>query len=199
MAWAFFVRAEPGKKATPVNKVFAMQQLSVRRTWKRLTAVCVSVVTASLFLACAGGPPKEKAVKNQQSNGAATVGQRVESGGIALTVEKVERRSELVRYQDVPTGREFLVAEVLIETTGHDEAPYNPLYFMVKNDEGVEHSASVVNPLPDSLKSGKLERGQKIRGTVVFEIEQGGTGLVLSYEPTGIGGEYKVIRVDLEK
>jgi len=160
-----------------------------------LAAIC----GMAMVIACGGGGGKGKPSDDKQASGPAKVGERSEAGGVTLTVEKVERRTELGQFQKAKAGREFLIAEVVIETTGRDEAPYNPMYFKLKNDKGNEHNASVVNALSDSLKSGKLPKGEKVRGTVAFDIEQGETGLVLRYEPMVIAGGYKAIKVALDK
>jgi hypothetical protein len=129
--------------------------------------------------------------------GPAKIGDRVDSGGVALTVMGVQRAADLGQFQKAKDGNEFVVAEVLLETTGRDEAPYNPLYFKVKDGDGFEYNVAL-NIQDGALKSGKLPSGEKVRGTVAFEVKQGASGLVLSYEPLVILGGYEPIKVVLE-
>lgn len=113
------------------------------------------------------------------------VRERTEAGGVALTVEKVDRRAKLGRYEKARPGHEFLVAEVVIETTSRDQAPYNVHYFSVKDANGFVHGPSATFALPEHLPSGTLARGEKVRGAVAFDVEQGAKGLVLRYQPAG--------------
>ena len=93
-------------------------------------------------------------------------------------------------------GNVFLVAEVLIENSGSAKAPYNPLYFTVKDGDGFEYNAALVAG-DNSLKSGELAQGEKARGVVAFEVKQAATGLVLSYKPLVFGAS-DAIRVALK-
>jgi hypothetical protein len=124
------------------------------------------------------------------------IGDRVVSGGIALTILKVRRvsRSGIFRAD---SGNEFVVLDVLIENVERDEAPYNPFYFKVKDSENFEYDYSIASPNP-SLKSGDLKRGGKARGNVAFEVKKGAKGLVVSYEPLVLFGGYETISIGLE-
>jgi hypothetical protein len=125
------------------------------------------------------------------------VGERREAGGIALTVAKVEHVAKLGDFQKAKAGNEFIIAEVILETTGRDKAPYNPFYFKVKDGDGFEYTTAL-NIQGNALKSGELGQGEKVRGTVAFEVKKDVAGLVLSYEPIVILGGYEPIKVALE-
>lgn len=127
----------------------------------------------------------------------AKVGERAESAGLALTVSKVERKKDLDVISKAKAGNVFVVADVLIENTAKDKAPYNTLYFKVKSGDGYEYNAAIT-ALPNQLKSGDLTTGDKVRGIVAFEVPEGAKGLVVSYEPLVILGGYKPIRVALD-
>lgn len=129
--------------------------------------------------------------------GPAKIGDRVDSGGVALTVMGVQRAADLGQFQKAKDGNAFVIAEVVLETTGRDEAPYNPLYFKVKDADGFEYNVAL-NIQDGALKSGKLASGEKVRGTVAFEVKENASGLVLSYEPLVILGGYEPIKVALE-
>lgn len=175
---------------------------AARWTTLVLTGFASSLLLAS-FIGCNGRPNKSdrssrSSSKEDAKRGPAKVGDRAEAGGVALTVVSVQRLSSLGQFQKAKAGREFLVAEVVIETTRDKEAPYNPLYFKVKDGEGVEKN-STLNSLDNALKSGSLANGDKVRGTVVFDVSQGAKGLVLAYEPMVIGGGFKPIKVSLDE
>lgn len=127
----------------------------------------------------------------------AKIGDRVESGGIALTVNGVTRTDSLSQFQKAKPGRVYVVADVTIESITREKAPYNPLYFKVKDADGYEYTASVGSG-DQALKSGELNPGEKARGTVAFDVPATATGLVLSYQPLVILGGYQTIRVALD-
>jgi hypothetical protein len=123
----------------------------------------------------------------------AQIGDRVEAGGIALTVNSAQTMASF-DFMTAAEGNTYLVVDVLLETTDRDMAPYNPLYFSVKDSDGFEHTNALIAPDP-SLKSGELARGDRVRGNVAFEVPLGATGLVLTYEPLVIMGGYEPLRV----
>jgi hypothetical protein len=127
----------------------------------------------------------------------AAVGQRVESGGIAITVNSVSRAQSLGQFLRAAEGKTYVVADVTLESPGRDTSPYNPIYFKVRASDGIEYTSTVIGD-DRSLKSGELARGDRVRGTVAFEVPTGTTGLVLAYQPLVIFGGYQTIRIGLE-
>jgi len=124
------------------------------------------------------------------------VGERRESGGIAVTIISVSKMDS-VGYFTPEAGNVYLVIEALIENVSRDEeTPYNPLYFSVKDSDGFQGSTSFASPDP-SLQSGNLPRGDKARGFVAFEVRASASGFVVTYEPLVIFGGYNPIRISL--
>lgn len=173
------------------------------RKWWTIAIIALTALT----LACGGGGSSSgnatplasggstQATAVPAANAVGKVGERVEQGGIVLTVTKVEKTDKLSDFQKAKDGSTFVVAEVLIENAGQDNAPYNPLYFKVKDSEGFEANASLgVN---SALASGELAKGEKARGMVAFEVKQAAKGLVLEYRPLVIGSD-TTIKVALE-
>ena len=113
-----------------------------------------------------------------------------------MTVTSVVTMTEISNFLRAEEGKVYLVAEVLLETTTRDSAPYNPMYFKVKDGNGFEYNTSIIAPDP-SLKSGDLVKGDKVRGNVAFEVPATATGFILSYEPLVIAGGYEALKVDL--
>jgi hypothetical protein len=124
------------------------------------------------------------------------VGERRESGGIALTVLSVSK-ADSISIWTPESGNVFLIIEVLIENVSRDdETPYNPFYFSVKDGDGFEASTAIAAPDP-SLQSGTLPKGDKVRGFVAFEVRLIATGFTVTYEPLVIFGGYEPIRINL--
>jgi uncharacterized protein DUF4352 len=126
----------------------------------------------------------------------AGVGDRVEANGMALTVLKVDQVKEIGKFQKAKAGNVFVLAEVVIENIDQDEIPYNPFYFKVKDADGFEYNVTI-NTADQSLKSGKLTKGDKARGSVVFEVKEGATGLVMQYKPIVLFSGDEAIKIKL--
>jgi hypothetical protein len=124
------------------------------------------------------------------------VGDRVEANGIALTVTKAERKTELGEFQKAQAGNTYIVAEVLIENVSTDKAAYNLLYFKVKDADGFEYTPAL-SADPQALKSGDLVKGDKVRGSVAFEVKESAKGLTLEYKPLAFS-DVQPIHVALE-
>jgi len=73
----------------------------------------------------------------------AKVGQRVESSGIALTVNSVSQASELGSIWKAKDGKTYVVVDVTLENANRDKAPYNPFYFKAKDADGYEYNAAM--------------------------------------------------------
>jgi Domain of unknown function (DUF4352) len=127
----------------------------------------------------------------------AKVGERVVSGGIALTVNSVTRTDSLGQFQKAKPGRVFVVADVTVESVTREKAVYNPLYFKAKDADGYEYTASLLAG-DQGLKSGELNPGEKARGTVAFDVPSEAKGLIMSYQPIVILGGYQTIRIALD-
>ena len=157
------------------------------------TDTAVPPVATATSVAATATPPAPTEVP---AAGAGKVGQPQTAGGISLTVNKVSTTSSINDFLKPKAGNFYLVVDVTIQNLDRDSAPYNPLYFKVKDADGFEYNMSVVAPDP-GLKSGALAKGDKVRGNVAFEVPKTANGFVLSYEPLVVLGGYTPIQVNL--
>jgi hypothetical protein len=127
------------------------------------------------------------------------VGQRMEEAGVALTVNGLGRAPSMGQLFPAYPGTVDAIIDVTIENTGREQAQYNPLYLKVKDADGFEDNGSLVRDGDDqSVKSGDLARGERVRGTAALEVPAGARGLVTPYRPIVILDGYQPIRVALE-
>lgn len=122
----------------------------------------------------------------------ATIGDREEAGGMAMTLVEAYGTTALNQFLRADAGKEYLVVEVIIENTGRDSAPYNPLYFKLKDDGGFEYNTSLFVG-DGGLKSGELARGEKVRGRIAFEISKEAKSYRMTFEPMVLFGGYEPI------
>lgn len=122
------------------------------------------------------------------------LGQRIESGGIALTVEAV-RESQPASSGLKPLHK-LIIAEVLIENLDRDQLPYGPARFTVSDADRFEYRGAAAPE--NALKAGALARGEQVRGNLAFDVPSSVHGLVLAYQPLTLLGDAFTIRVPLE-
>lgn len=178
-----------------------------RSTTQQVSAPAATSVPQSPGLAAAASKPTEGPKPTAPSKPTDTpqpvasplgkVGEPFEAGGVSLTVAKVSKTDQTSQFAKAKPGNTFVVTDVIIESPGRDESPYNPLYFKVRDSEGFEASGALMGAPEPALKSGKLAKGEKVRGNVAFEVKADAKGFVLLYEPLVILGGYRVLRIDL--
>lgn len=182
--------AQRGQPSTPANK-------SAENAQVKLVATVAPAAKAGEQAAAKAAPaePTQAPEPTAAPKKLAGLGERVVSGGVALTIVSAERMGAIDRFLKPGEGMEFVVIEAVVENVDREKAPYNTMYFKVKDQDGYEYNATIA---PDpSLKSGDLMQGDKARGKVAFEVKKGAAGLVVSYEPLVLFGGYETIRVAL--
>jgi hypothetical protein len=122
-------------------------------------------------------------------------GQRVEIGGIALTVGSV-KASQRVEQARAGAGNALIVLDVTIENVSRVKTPYNPEYFTVKDANGYEYPAIII-PAETLLQAGSLGQHQKISGQVIFEVPANATRLFVEYQPQVVMDDYPEIRIEI--
>lgn len=117
------------------------------------------------------------------------------AGGYAVTVNS---------WSDAPPttvapahgGLHYVAFDVTIANRGPRAAPYNPLYFKVKDAQDLEYSAALMassGRQTAALTAGDLPPGEQVRGLLVFEVPEGGKLTQLEYRPIQIGNSARVV------
>lgn len=126
----------------------------------------------------------------------AKVGEPAEANGIRLIVHSVERKGDLGQFFKADPGRAFLVVDVTIEDIGQPEHDYNPLWFKARDGTGQEYNATIGGQ--DALGSGKMGKGERVKGVVVFNVKEGAKDLTLIYDTVPLGASRaQQVRVQL--
>jgi hypothetical protein len=123
-------------------------------------------------------------------------GQRVESDGIALTIQMVTS-SQRVAQTKAGKGNVLLVLNVTVENVSRTKTPVNPQYFMVKDPQGYEYPAVII-PAESLLQAGSLGEHQRVSGDVLFEIPAGTSQVVVEYQPQVLMEAYPQIRIQIQ-
>lgn len=106
------------------------------------------------------------------------IGERVEGGGIALMVNKVEEGPLSQFYK--PKGVVFIV-DATLENVSLDEVDVNPLDFHVRDETGLQVDAALGAP-EQQISLGTLAPGEKIRGRIGFDVPADAKGFIFFYD-----------------
>ena len=166
-----------GEDPTPVSVV----------TFPPITASTSSspVSTTATATATAAGPPHGK------------IGQRVESAGLGITVEKLLH--EPLTYKEQVTVRShqrYLALLVLVENNTGGNAQVFPSQFGLKDEKGFTYDQLGVHGTMPVLEWRTLGNRENVRGYVDFVVPTSAKGLSLVYSDVSRDGA-QPIRVDL--
>lgn len=103
--------------------------------------------------------------------------------GRKLTVVSVERKTSLGAYQDAPSGKIYVVANVSIENTSDRVQTYNVFNFRIQTVSGQVLDISSSSFGDNALGSGDLVVGGKVSGTVTFEVPVETASQYIIYKP----------------
>ncbi len=134
--------------------------------------------------------PQKKTIKPGE------VGQRMEQGGIALTVEKTTR-AQLISYSKPGAGHVFIVVDLLIENTDKQNASINARSFQLKDSDGREYTW-ISTGTPGFITMATLIPADKLRGKLAFEVQKQPNSYVMSYAPLRLFGDDDPIRVSFK-
>ncbi|MGB9779118.1 MAG: DUF4352 domain-containing protein [Candidatus Bathyarchaeales archaeon] len=109
------------------------------------------------------------------------VGDTVQNGRVALTLNSYEEKSWIGIYQ-AKEGWIFLITDITIKNIGSENISYNVLYISVKDSNGYMFSSHIAtSSLTDGLSSGTLTPGESVRGKVAFQVPASETYFVIHY------------------
>ena len=189
-----------GSTAAPAAKTEAQAPAPTVAPAAKAAAPTVAPPTVAPTVAPTKAPPT--AVPTKAPTAAPTdtpvakVGEAVEANGVKLTVNGVERKTEINQFLKAKEGRAFLLADVTIENVGQPEHDYNPFWFKVRDASGQEYNITISGQ--DSLSSGKLGKGEKVKGIVAFDVKADAKDPILIYSTTPMtSSRAQQIRVSL--
>lgn len=153
--------------------------------------LCMLVLSAALAgcCCCSWLPPRsvgEALSRTAAAAGPCVVGERCEAEGIVLTVHSATRVAEMQGSLPAP-GKVFLLLNLTLSNSGRDRASYSPAFFRMTDPSGGVSTSAAAAP-PPGLGTGELRLGEHVTGNLAFEVEAGGKGLLLWYEPPELVG-----------
>lgn len=178
----------PSGDTAPTADVGAIQTQAAAAVLATLTAGAPAIAPTDLPAPVATTEPTTEppaapaaeptAVPASPAAAVGKIGERVEGGGIALMVNKVESGPLSQFYK--PKGVVFIV-DATIENVSLDEVDVNPLNFYVRDETGLQVGAALGAP-ERQISLGALAPGEKIRGSIGFDVPADAKGFIFFYD-----------------
>lgn len=187
-----------------------------KKSWfakhKVLTTIIVLVVLFGVISAASGGSDtgdKSNGSSNSKSSSnkeyrfadradkqdkdvEVVAGEAATVDGVKLTVSSVEYKTSLGEFQDAPSGKTYVIADVVLENTSDRTKPYNSFNFRIQTVGGQVLDSTFVT-VPTPLNSGDIVAGGKAQGQVAFEVPVEEGHQYILWKP-GFGSERAVIQ-----
>ena len=111
------------------------------------------------------------------------VGDVIDYEGTQITVLSVERNIPFDDLYRAPKdGYEFIKIIVRIVNRSDIPVSYNVFSWIIKDSTGAYNDCFDNGDSPDALNSGDLAKDAEVTGAIVFEVPEGDSGLLLSYQ-----------------
>lgn len=123
------------------------------------------------------------------------VGEKAMAPDYTMTIENV-KECKTKYYFKPKKGNIKLGVEVAVEGTADKDVPVNPFYAKVTDGDGYSYTSTFGGCEPD-LKSVRLNKGEKAKGWITFEVPQKSSGLKMSYNPFIVGTLKQDLKFDL--
>lgn len=122
------------------------------------------------------------------------VGERTETGKVALTVNSVNRVNQIGESSTPPPGSVFLLADITIQNGSDHNLDYGRYQFTVADTQGRVYEPATVPGLDKPLLTARMQSQKDATGMIVFRVAADSGSLTLKYQ---VPGERHPLVVDL--
>jgi hypothetical protein len=123
------------------------------------------------------------------------VGEKAQAPDFSMSIENV-KECKVPYYFKAKKGNIKLGVEVELEGSADKDVPVNPFYAKITDGDGYSYTSTFGGCTPD-LKSVRINKGEKARGWITFEVPDKAKGLKLTYNPFIISTVKQEVKFDL--
>jgi len=128
------------------------------------------------------------------------IGERVESGGLAITAEKVLNEPQTYKDQvTISPAERYVALLVRIDNETGGNAQLFPSQFALKEDQGFTYDQLGVHGTMPALEWRTLGNRETVRGYVDFVVPKSAKGLTLVYGDTSQSKGGQPIQIDIDR
>jgi len=126
------------------------------------------------------------------------VGQRVESAGLGITVEKVVHEPQTYKDQvTIGPDQRYVAMLIAVENSTGGNAQLFPSQFTLRDDQGFTYNQLGVHGTMPALEWRTLANRETTRGYADFLVPKAAKGLVLVYADVSRGNGAQPIQIEL--
>ena len=123
------------------------------------------------------------------------VGETAKAPDFTMAIENV-KECKVPYYFKAKKGNIKLGVEVQIEGSADKDVPVNPFYAKVTDGDGYSYTSTFGGCDPE-LKSVRVNKGEKAKGWITFEVPQKASNLKLTYNPFIVSTVKQEVKFDL--
>lgn len=120
-------------------------------------------------------------VQTEAQNPVFKKGDHVVLGNIVITVNEV--KDCVAKYLKPEAGQKYISIDVLQENVDGAEVSHNPLYFTLQDNKDFTYPITFKGCQDPAFGTGILQKGQKTRGFLTFEIPKENSPSQLIFKP----------------
>jgi hypothetical protein len=92
-------------------------------------------------------------------------------------------------------GHQFVRANVTLANTSTDGISFTPFDFQLEDASGVQRGFTIVEDMPNPLRSGALSPNDAVTGNIAFDAPEGDSGFKLIYKPISSSSETATVNL----
>jgi hypothetical protein len=144
--------------------------------------------------------PAPEAQKQEAAAARGKVGERVESAGFAITVEKLVAEPQTYKDQvTIGPDQRYLALLVRVDNNTGGNAQLFPSQFTLKDDQGFPYQQLGIHGTMPALEWRTLANRETVRGYADFVVPKSARGLMLLYSDTSYAKGAQPIHIGLDQ
>jgi len=140
-------------------------------------------------------PAQQKQVVEEKTQ-TFKLGDKVQLGDYVLVVNTVEPCSSSNQFMQPKSGNKFVVVDITQENQGADPRSYNVWDYKLQDSQDFTYQTAMTSCREPGFSAGTLQKGQKTRGFITFEIPKENTAAKLIFTPSWLSTEQIIINLE---
>jgi len=112
-----------------------------------------------------------------------------------ITVKEAKDCTPKNSFLKPESGMKFISVDVLQENNGEGVVSHNPLYFSLQDNKDFSYQVSFKGCQDPAFATGELQKGQKTRGFLTFEIPKENSASQLIFKPSLFSTDQVIIQL----
>lgn len=134
--------------------------------------------------------PKQEVVEKTQTF---KLGDKVQLGDYVLVVNEAKPCSSSNQFMQPKSGNKFITVDITQENQGIDPRDYNLWDYKLQDSQDFTYQTAMATCREPGFSAGTLQKGQKTRGFITFEILKGNTATKLIFTPSWLLNDQIII------